>query len=178
MTPTPESNQPRLIAGRNKLTCQVSVLPGAERTAMEAFCEPIVDDLAPASDFELQLARNIAEAQWRLNRVRAMEDNYFALHIADYADHDLAGGNEQIANALHVSRAFFENHGAFNALSVFEQRVQRAMAKNIRLLNEAKQARLPAPKASDGFVISNKEISAARASAPRVPSRPELADAA
>jgi hypothetical protein len=125
---------------------------------MEAFCEPIVDDLAPGSDFERQLARGIAEAQWRLNRVRAMEDNYFSLHIADYADHSLAGGDEQIANALHQSQAFFQNPRAFDSLSIFEQRVQRSMAKNIQLLNAAKQARLAALKSHDGFVFSNKQL--------------------
>jgi hypothetical protein len=134
----------RLNARRHDLTGQVNILPDAERTAIEAFCQPIIESFAPASAYELQLARGIAEAQWRLNRARAVEDNYFALQIADFADHSLAGDNHQIADALHQARAFFDRSADFGRFTLYEQRIQRAMAKNLQLLKDAKQERLAA----------------------------------
>ena len=81
----------RLNACRHFLTAQVSILPPAEREVVEAFCAPLVANLAPGNDFERQLARAIAEAQWRLNRARAMEETFFAAEIA-YAEPEQAAG--------------------------------------------------------------------------------------
>jgi hypothetical protein len=134
----------RLNARRHDLTGHVSILHGADRTAIETFCKGIISSLSPGSVLEMQLARAIAEAQWRLNRSRAIEDNFFALHIADHADHSLAGDNTQIADALHQAQAFFDRSDDFNRLTLYEQRIQRAMAKNLQLLNESKQYRLAA----------------------------------
>jgi hypothetical protein len=153
----------RLNARRHDLTGQVSILPDTERTAIETFCKGIIASLAPGSDYEMQLARSIADAQWRLNRARAVEDNFFALHIADFADHPVAGGNTQIADALHQAQAFFNHSDDFNRLTLYEQRIQRAMAKNVQLLSEAKQQRLAAQAQAKAQALAEAQAAEAQA---------------
>ena len=132
----------RLNAHRHGITGQVRLLPDAERRAVEAFCAPIIDALAPVGGNEIQLARNIAEAQWRLNRARATEENIYAQHIADRKDHALAGDNEQIADAVHMASAFTEQTLVFDRLTLYEQRIRRGMEKDRKQLDADQQKRL------------------------------------
>ena len=120
----------RLNASRHGITGQVRLLPDAERKAVEAFCAPIIASFAPANGDEVQLVRNIAEAQWRLNRSRAVEENIFAQHIGYRKDCTIAGDNEQIADALHMASAFSEQPEVFDRLSLYEQRIRRGMEKD------------------------------------------------
>ena len=124
----------RLNARRHGLTGQVSVLPDADRVAIERFCKPIMAEFSPGTEYETQLARAIAESQWRLNRARSIEDNFFANEIARYPDSPIAGGHLQIADALHQASAFTRESAAFDRLTLYEQRIQRAMAKSVQLL--------------------------------------------
>ena len=144
-TRTEEGKQKtRLNAHRHGITGQVRLLPDAERRAVEAFCAPIIEALAPVGGNEIQLARNIAEAQWRLNRARATEENVYAQHIADRKDHALAGDNEQIADAVHMASAFTEQTLVFDRLTLYEQRIRRGMEKDRKQLDADQQKRLDA----------------------------------
>ena len=134
----------RLNARRHDLTGHDSVLPDADRVAIERFCKPIMAEFSPGTEYETQLARAIAESQWRLNRARSIEDNFFANEIARYPDSPIAGGHLQIADALHQARAFTRESAAFDRLTLYEQRIQRAMAKSVQLLKDAQALRLAA----------------------------------
>ncbi len=125
----------RLNASRHGITGQVRLLPDAERRAVEAFCAPIIASFAPANGDEIQLVRNIAEAQWRLNRSRAVEENIFAQHIGYRKDCTIAGDNPQIADALHMATAFCEHPEVFDHLSLYEQRIRRGMEKDRKQLD-------------------------------------------
>ena len=124
----------RLNAHRHGITGQVRLLPDAERRAVEAFCAPIIASFAPANGDEIQLVRNIAEAQWRLNRARAIEENIFAQHIGYRKDCTIAGDNPQIADALHMASAFSEQKEDFDRLTLYEQRIRRGMEKDRKQL--------------------------------------------
>src|SRR5579862_2967479 len=64
---------------RHGLTGHVSLLPGEDRQAHDAFCNELIDSFAPETPMERQLAQAIGEDSWRLNRARAIENNMFAL---------------------------------------------------------------------------------------------------
>ncbi len=49
-----------------------------DREAMNAFVEPYVQRLNPIGEIELQLAQTIAQDNFRLNRLKAVEENMFA----------------------------------------------------------------------------------------------------
>ena len=131
----------RLNASRHYLTGQVRILPDAERSAVEALCRPVIDSLAPVGESENQIARDIAEGHWRLARARATEDNLYADHIGTRADSPIAGDNEQIADALHIAAAFAQQAAVFNTLSLLEQRIQRALDRNYKLLATVQKER-------------------------------------
>ena len=134
----------RLNASRHGLTAQVRLLPEAERLAAEAFMKPIVAGFSPVGEHETLLARGIAEAHWRLARARAMEENLFAIHIANYADHSLAGDNPQIADAIHMAQAFANQSADFDRLTMYEQRIRRGMERDLKLLESARKERMAA----------------------------------
>src|ERR1700689_2645691 len=55
-----------------------TVMTDDDREAHFAFVEPYVEDLNPIGPVELQLARTIAIDNFRLNRIKAVEENMFA----------------------------------------------------------------------------------------------------
>ena len=134
----------RLNAARHYLTGQVRLLPDAERKAVECFCNPITDGLAPVGQEEAQLARAIAEAHWRLARARAVEDNLFAIDIGTRKDSDIAGDNFQIADAIHVASVFAEQTALFAHLTLYEQRIHRGRERDEKKLLSLQRVRLAA----------------------------------
>jgi hypothetical protein len=134
----------RLNASRHGLTAQVRIMPDAERTAAEAFCQPIIKGFAPVGEHETLLARAIADAHWRLSRARAIEENLFAIHIANRQDHSVAGDNHQIADAIHMAQTFAEQPMTFDRLTMYEQRIRRGMERDLKLLEAARKERMAA----------------------------------
>ena len=110
----------RLNASRHYLTGQVRILPHAERSAVEAWCRPVINSLAPVGESENQIAPDIAEGHWRLARTRATEDNLYAGHIA---------------------AALAQPAAVFNTLSRTEQRIQRALDRNYKILATVQKKR-------------------------------------
>ena len=131
----------RLNASRHHITGQVHILPDAERFAARAYIDPIIAQLMPVAAEEAAIARDIATSHWRLNRVRAAEDNLFALRTGTKADSGIAGDNVQIADALHVASAFAEQSKTFECLSGYERRINRSLESNRKQLQHLQTVR-------------------------------------
>jgi hypothetical protein len=118
---------------RHGLTGQISLLPAEDREAHDAFCNELIDSFNPETPMERQLAQSIAEDNWRLNRARALENNMFAL----------AHGHErrELQIALADAETFLTQANAFNLLSIYEQRINRGMQRNMKLLRELQAER-------------------------------------
>jgi hypothetical protein len=91
---------------------------------------------------EIQLARRIATDSWRLNRISAVEDNLFALgqlQVGGQACPDLP----QLDAALTAAHVFKEESKQLQLLTLYEQRLNRAIQKNLALLQslQARRAR-------------------------------------
>ncbi len=92
----------------------------------------MLPDFAPATaPLELDLTNRIIHDSWRLNRAGAMDDNLLddsidANHF-DYAHHDKS-------RAIAEARAFRAEAKTINLLSLYEQRLQRAILKNLAAL--------------------------------------------
>jgi hypothetical protein len=160
---------------RHGLTGQLSLLPAEDREAHEAFCNELVDSFNPQTPMERQLAQSIAEDSWRLNRARAIENNMFAL----------GHGHErrEVQIALADAQTFLNQATAFNLLSIYEQRINRNLQRNMKLLKELQAERkaqhdqameeakllaqlnlmngLPYRPEENGFVFSAAEINRA-----------------
>src|SRR5580698_3335553 len=161
-----------LNARRHNLTGQVTAMPEEDRIAHDAFAEALIKSMAPQGALELQLAQRIATDSWRLNRSSAIEDNIFALGFNDHGD-NIDTDHPELHAALTAARTFTREAESIELLTLYEQRINRSLQKNLALLQQlqttrkaqAKQAAkpvqrseikgLPSEPAKDGFVCSN-----------------------
>jgi len=181
--PTEEGKKrSRLNALRHGITGQVTTMTDEDRTAHDAFSKGLMKDLAPEGAMEIQLAQRAATDSWRLNRISAIEDNLFALG-------QLQNGGQacpdvpQIDAALTTAYVFTQESKNLQLLTLYEQRLNRAVQKNLALLQSLQTARksqrqiamkeaaallklsemkgVAYSPAHDGFVFSTAEIHAA-----------------
>jgi hypothetical protein len=175
----PKSAATKSISSRNNLrhglTGHISLLPTEDREAHDAFCNELIDSFNPETPMESQLAHSISEDSWRLNRARAIENNMFALS----RQHE----RREIQIALADAATFLAQASAFNLLSIYEQRINRNLQRNMKLLGELQAERkaqreqameeakllaqlnlmngLPYQPEENGFVFSAAEINRA-----------------
>jgi len=166
-------------ATRHGLAGRIVVLPSEDMNLFIEFSKEIVDSLRPRTPVERELAQTIADGYWRLRRVRTTEDTLFALgHEEGHGDFD--ADHESIHAAYTAARSFRANTQSFATLSIYEQRIHRAIEKatnQLLALQAAREARresdmkkvlplrdfnkaldLPYNPAEDGFVYSSEEV--------------------
>jgi uncharacterized protein YecT (DUF1311 family) len=174
-----------LNARRHNLTGQVTAMTDADRIMHDAFSASIVENLAPEGAMETQLAQRIATDSWRLNRISAVEDNLFALGHSGHSD-DIETEHPEIHAALTAAKVFKEESKQLQLLTLYEQRINRNIQKNLATLQALQAARIakreaemkeakkllqlsemkgvpygPAEIRKDGFVFSTAQIHAA-----------------
>ena len=118
---------------RHGLTGHINILPTEDREAHDAFCNELSDSLKPETPMERQLALSIAEDSWRLNRARAIENNMFAL------GHE--GERRELQTALADARTFQTQANQFQLLTIYEQRINRNLQRNLKQLQELQAER-------------------------------------
>ena len=168
-----------LNARRHNLTGQVTAMTDADRIMHDAFSAAMVESLAPEGAMETQLAQRIATDSWRLNRISAVEDNLFALGHNAHSD-DIETENPEIHAALTAAKVFQVESKQLQLLTLYEQRINRSIQKNLATLQALQTARLakreaemkeakkllqlsemkglPYEPGKDGFVFSTAEI--------------------
>jgi len=177
--PSPGRVRSSMNALRHGLTARVVVLPSEDMDAYNAFSKEIVDCLDPRTPVERQFAQTVADNQWRINRIRSIEDGMLGM------GHFEAAGNfdcptAEIHSAMTAARAFRDGSKAFVNLSIYEQRLHRSMKEALRQLKELQAERrerrktemddairlrkaaemkgLPYDPAADNFVYASPEI--------------------
>ena len=172
-------NRSRINATRHNLTGQVAALTEPDRVAFDAFSHNLLCDLEPRGAMELQLATRIVSDSWRLNRASAIEDNLYAVshYLGEIGDPD---NHPQIEDAFHNAGTFAQQAKTLQLLSLYEQRLNRTVQKNLallkslqterkgrraaemeeakRLLQLSEMRNLPYEPSKDGFVFSVNEI--------------------
>jgi hypothetical protein len=171
-----------LNARRHNLTGQVTAMTDADRIMHDAFSASIVESLAPEGAMEVQLAQRIGTDSWRLNRISAVEDNLFALGHNAKSD-DTETEDPEIHAALTAAKVFTAESKQLQLLTLYEQRINRNIQKNLTTLQALQTARLakreaemkeakkllqlsemkglPYEPVKDGFVFSTAQIHAA-----------------
>src|SRR6202047_2996288 len=169
----------RMNALRHGLTGQVTTMTEEDRAAHNQFSQALIKSLAPEGAMEIQLAQRVATDSWRLNRISAIEDNLFALGLHQNAG-QLCPEQPQIDAALTTARVFTQESHQLQLLTLYEQRLNRAIEKNLALLESLQAARkiqhaaemkdaarllqlsemkgLEYQPAKDDFVFSTREI--------------------
>jgi hypothetical protein len=136
----------RLNAYKHGLTGQIHLFSPEEHQAFEKHCQSIVEALAPVGILEQELAQSIAEGRWRLNRAHALESGIFALgQMADESQSvdQREIDQPEISQTLSQAKTWLEDGKQIQLLSLYEQRIQRSIAKNmaeLRTLRAERQA--------------------------------------
>ena len=111
---------------RHGLTARVVVLPSEDMAAYHAFSKEIVDSLDAQTPVERQFAQTVADNQWRINRIRSIEDGMLGMgHYEEAGDFDAS--HPEIHFAFTAAKAFRADSKASVNLSIYEQRLHRSM---------------------------------------------------
>jgi hypothetical protein len=135
-----------LNARRHNLTGQVSAMTDEDRIAYDAFSEALISAMAPEGALELQLAQRVSTDSWRLNRASAIEDNIFALGLDQHTDDTI--DHPEIQAAFAAARTFTAEAKSIELLTLYEQRINRTLQKNLALLQQLQAARKAERKAA------------------------------
>jgi hypothetical protein len=171
-----------LNARRHNLTGQVTAMTPEDRIAHDALSAGLIKSMAPEGELEIQLAQRIATDSWRLNRASAIEDNIFALGLFRFTD-EREVGHPELDAAMTAARTFTREAKTIQLLTLYEQRLNRAVQKNLATLQALQATRKAGQKAAmeeaakllelselkglpyepikDGFVFSTARIHAA-----------------
>src|SRR4029077_8533068 len=88
----------------------------------------------------------VATDSWRLNRASAIEDNIFALGFERHADDTI--DHPEIQAAFAAARTFSREAKSIELLTLYEQRINRTLQKNLALLQQLQAARKAERKAA------------------------------
>ncbi len=137
---TPEGKRrSSLNASRHYLTGKIHVATLEDSAAFEAHCGAYLEALAPVGIIESDLAREIAEDRWRLKRARSLEHSVFALGHQTHAE-AADSGDPHLDAALAEGQTWIEQAKSLQLLTLYENRIRRAIEKNTVQL-EAMQAK-------------------------------------
>jgi hypothetical protein len=137
---TPEGKRKAsLNALRHGLTGQTVVLPTDDLAAYQNSCAQFHAELKPQGLFETKAVQTIADTYWRLDRIRAMENNLFALAVSDEPG-ELAS-DPAIHSALAQAKSLDRHADLLAKLSLYEQRLARTLEKAKAELKQLQQER-------------------------------------
>jgi hypothetical protein len=141
----------RLNAYRHGLTGQICLLTAEENDAFGHHCTGIRESLEPVGALETELAQSIAEDHWRLKRARAIETGIFAAGVLGQLGHPYGGIREDpaqvpIDEALAKAHTWIAKSENFQLLALYEQRIHRAIEKNMAQLRTLRAERQAARK--------------------------------
>ena len=139
----------RLNAVRDNLTGQITTLSDEERPIFEKLKAEHVAALAPDGLKEFKLAHAIAWDTWRLDHLRAIEMNVYALGLEESmqeaeAENDAAGdpsSPDALDAALADAHTFRAEAKRFELMSLYEQRMNRSLHRNRAELRELQAER-------------------------------------
>jgi hypothetical protein len=138
---TPEAKaKVRMNAMRDGITGQVITLSEDELPVFEKLKAELIEDLAPKTTMELHLASSIAWDTWRLDHLRAVEMNLYALGTQD-PDCDIECIGADLHTAMSGALTFVKQSKKMGLLSIYEQRMNRSIHQNMEKLAQLQAER-------------------------------------
>jgi hypothetical protein len=139
---TPEGKRKAsLNALRHGLTGQTVVLPSDDLAAYQKSCAQFHAELKPKGLLETKAVQTIADTYWRLDRIRAMENNLFALALEEQ---EPLSSDPLISSALAQAKSLDGGADVLAKLSLYEQRLNRTLAQAQAHLKQLQQERAQA----------------------------------
>jgi hypothetical protein len=148
---TPEGkSKSRCNAIRDGLTGQITTLSPEDQPIFEQLKAEMLADLRPQNSLERKLANSIAWDTWRLDHLRAVETNVYALgreedrearEEDDPDNSDPATQPDPIDLAFADARTYRGEARRFELMSLYESRMTRNIHRNVTLLRELQAER-------------------------------------
>jgi len=132
-----------LNALRHGLTGQTVVLPEEDMAAYQKHCAQFHAELNPKGLLETKAVQTIADTYWRLDRIRAMENNLFSLGFHELSN-EIAAEDPAIHCALAQAKSLDVHGDILAKLSLYEQRLNRTLEKAKAELKQLQQERAEA----------------------------------
>ena len=132
--------KPTLKGFKDPVTGLTHVMTDEDRISRLDFIREFVQDLDPWGRAELHFARTVALDSWRLNRLKAVEENAFAYGqvLPDkHFDHDII----EVEHAIGHAHTFVIHARAMNMLSLCEWRLNRNVKNNLDRLMKLQATR-------------------------------------
>ena len=134
---TPEGKaKSSLNAVKTGLTGRTVLLPAEDAAAYQSHIERFEKELQPIGERETQLVQNLADTQWRLNRIPSLEFGLFALGHKRYADLFEEEMDEQIRRALLDAHILMAEAKHFKNLHLQESRLRRQYSQDLQELRK------------------------------------------
>jgi hypothetical protein len=134
-----------LNALRHGLTGQTVVLPEDDLAAYQKHCAQFHAELKPQGLLETKAVQTIADTYWRLDRIRAMENNLFSLGFQELSG-DLSTEDPAIHCALAQAKSLDGRGDLLARLSLYEQRLNRTLTLAKAELKQLQQERAEAER--------------------------------
>jgi hypothetical protein len=134
-----------LNALRHGLTGQTVVLPEDDLAAYQKHCAQFHAELKPQGLLETKAVQTIADTYWRLDRIRAMENNLFSLGFHELSG-ELSSDDPAIHCALVQAKSLDGRGDLLTRLSLYEQRLNRTLAQAKSELKQLQQERAEAER--------------------------------
>jgi hypothetical protein len=131
----------RLNSYKHGLTGQIYLLTAEENEDFHQHCQAILDHLDPSGAMEQQLAQAIAEDRWRLNRIRVIESNIFAVR---QQGQPAQPGGPDFDLCVGQAKTWLVDGKSLQLLTLYEQRIQRSIRNNTADLRALQAQRLAA----------------------------------
>ncbi len=158
-----KSTGPRTEEGKKKvslngmthgLTAQVILLTPEEAPRYHAFLTQYIEAWKPKGLIERRLAEHIAENEYRLSRAFATEHNVYAAGHPGEIDE---GDRPEVVTAFANAKTFLAAGDKLQGLTLYEQRIRRAIEKDTvrleKLQAERKTVRAAALEQAQNFAL-------------------------
>jgi len=165
--PTTEEGKKRssLNATRHGLTARAVVLPREDQNEYLAFSKKIIHDLDPGNTVERELAQLIADQQWRLKRVAAIENAMMGMGGAEGGE-SIEILTEDVRTlgtfGIYIQRIHRVMRDAQKQLTEMKTKrkaeEEQEMSREVRLYKTYKMLELKWTPYFDGFVYSEQEL--------------------
>ena len=137
-------------ARRHNLTGQTIISHESDLEAYFASCARLVADLRPEGEYENRVAQSLADAQWQLDRARAIETNLFFELASKRMPEAAEEADDPAAWPAAQAGAFLENAKQFDLMSRYATRYQRQVIQlHAHLMQLQKERRAYQQKRND-----------------------------
>jgi hypothetical protein len=146
--PTSEAGKAKssLNAVKSGLTGRTVLLPGDDAAFYQAHVSHFIEHYAPIGDDERNLVQSLADTEWRLLRIPALEMGIYAVGRLEFAG-SFANQDEAVRKHLIEAQVFLAYQRQLNNLSIQESRLRRQRDKDTATIRELQENRKRRAKA-------------------------------